>query len=76
MDERTDCRRRIRLEAEPSESADLLFTAYAIDVEQSWGPYFLESTRSVVNDGVPNWINRSAGHSVWSAGVQCQGSHG
>jgi iron complex outermembrane recepter protein len=47
---------RVRLEAEPSESADLLFTAYAIDVEQSWGPYFLESTRSVVNDGVPNSI--------------------
>jgi len=47
---------RVRLEAEPTDSIDLLLTAYAIDVEQSWGPYFALSTRSVLTNGLPNAV--------------------
>src|SRR5712672_660240 len=47
---------RVRLEAEPTDSIDLLLTAYAIDVEQSWGPYFALSTRSVLPSELLNAV--------------------
>jgi len=47
---------RLHVAVQPTDSLDLLFTGYFSDTDQSWGPYMVMSTRSVVQNGMPNAI--------------------
>ncbi|BBD96778.1 TonB-dependent receptor [Sphingobium amiense] len=47
---------RGHLAMQPSEAVDLLLTGYYSNVDQSWAPYFMISTRSTLENGIPNSV--------------------
>jgi iron complex outermembrane receptor protein len=47
---------RVHIAAQPSDAMNFLFTGYYSDTDQSWGPYFVLSTRSTVSNGIPNAV--------------------
>lgn len=47
---------RGQLALQPSEGVDLLLTGYYSNIDQSWAPYFMISTRSTLQSGIPNSV--------------------